>query len=571
LISPVAGNGSAQRENGHHAVAGGDHSPKISTKQVESYQRLTSDDSGAVGPIPFSSPANIPSRYSTQSSTMSHSSSFAGGGGVGSPAMGSSMGSVGSVGSMRGGLFIPKSSALGEQEIEPTSLADPDSLFVTIDSLIVHYKLTVNGRPVVSGRDRRTESGDFEIVPKDPERGIASSAVVVYDDAPTGIQDGSSSSSAAASSTLPSPPQSSYFDSASAATSSAFSSTHQPNSSGSTSVFHSPLVFMHGFGSSLFCWRSVWRELSGFSPILLAFDRPGFGLTSRPIKDPSTGSFGTWIDKSKGGRGVLREQENPYTQEYSVKLLFKLLTTLGLDQRKSVLVAHSTGGAISVRAAIERPELVSGCFLVSPHLFTAGFPSMLKSLLKTKLGKMITQQLVRSELGEVALKRAWFNGAHIPADALTNYQRILRVRGQMEALLEIAQTAPKSDDPWVKLSERMGELAGPNRSGRSASNAGRRRVSDEEEPPSPAVGGTPVCILHGIQDKLVDVSESVKAWREMRSDGVNVTLVKIDHCGHVPHEEFPSVVIEHLHAFLRDMETPQQATEQQQPEDALDL
>lgn len=529
LISPVSASGGMRDrdlQNGHPAAASVEHSPRIHPKQVDSYQRLTSDDSGSAGgvPVPFSSPATaIPtsSRSLTSSaSSMSHSSSFIGSvpnGSVGS-------GSVGA-GSLRGGLFLPKSS---EQEIEPSALADQDSLFVEIDSIIVHYKLSVGARPVLSGRNR-TESSDFVVVPQDPERGIVTSAVTheAHTDGPDatsahthGASSLSSSAGTGAPSSLASP---SYFDSASAATSSAFQSEYPPSSQ-----LHSPLVLMHGFGASLFTWRSTWLELSRHSPILLSFDRPGFGLTSRPVRD-STGSFGTWVDRSAGGRGVLREQENPYTQEYAVKLLFKLLTTLGLTQRKSVLVAHSTGGAIAVRAAIERPDLIGGCFLISPHLLTAGFPSMLKSLLKTKLGKIITQQLVRSELGEVTLKRAWYDSAHIPPDTLANYQRLLRVKGQMEALIEIAQTAPKPDDPWVKLSDRLRELAGPNATPAGAHDA------DEEDPSSPAVGGTPVCILHGIQDKLVDVSESVKAYKQMRRDGVNVTLIKLGQTtGHAP-------------------------------------
>jgi alpha-beta hydrolase superfamily lysophospholipase len=41
------------------------------------------------------------------------------------------------------------------------------------------------------------------------------------------------------------------------------------------------LVLLHGFGASTFSWREVLAPLAEVGTVI-AFDRPGFGLTSRP-------------------------------------------------------------------------------------------------------------------------------------------------------------------------------------------------------------------------------------------------------------------------------------------------
>jgi pimeloyl-ACP methyl ester carboxylesterase len=52
------------------------------------------------------------------------------------------------------------------------------------------------------------------------------------------------------------------------------------NKKASTSV---PAILLHGFGASLFSWSRVLKPLADIiGSRVVAFDRPGFGLTSRP-------------------------------------------------------------------------------------------------------------------------------------------------------------------------------------------------------------------------------------------------------------------------------------------------
>jgi len=49
-----------------------------------------------------------------------------------------------------------------------------------------------------------------------------------------------------------------------------------------------PLVLLHGFGASTFSWHEVQAPLA-VDRLVVAFDRPGFGLTERPMP-PSPGT-----------------------------------------------------------------------------------------------------------------------------------------------------------------------------------------------------------------------------------------------------------------------------------------
>jgi pimeloyl-ACP methyl ester carboxylesterase len=466
-------------------------------------------------------------------------------------------GLLGGAGGVGGGSLDASSSSGQAQEVEPQALADPDSLFMQIDSLQVHFKLSVGGRPVI-GQGPDVQKGARAAVIEalrgaNPNNAAAAAAAAsdaagsdadslslseaggVGEDAPLrGVTTYSADGSGAAATTTDAQSQAAAAEAAAAA------------AAARALQFRHPVVLLHGFGHSLFQWRTVWADLSAQCAVLIAFDRPGFGLTSRPLRDAS-GGYGSFIEREepsrdgKEGRGHLVEQECPYTAEYSQRLLLTLLDKLGIGSANPALfVGHSTGGTTALRAAIASPQRCLGLFLVSPHVLTSGFPDMVKQLLKTRLGNLIVRQLVRSEMGEVALKRAWYNSNAVPAEVIANYQRNLAVKHNMESLIEIAAAASvgadqiSGRDRLANLAECLHMLA----PGQTDHNA-----------PAP-----PVCILHGLQDRLVDISESVRVFKLLKSEGAAVTLIKASRCGHVPHEEFPTLFLEHLFGFMHLLE-----------------
>src|SRR4030042_1807119 len=72
------------------------------------------------------------------------------------------------------------------------------------------------------------------------------------------------------------------------------------------------LVLLHGFAASVFSWREVMGPLAE-SHTVAAFDRPGFGLTKRPLP-------GGW------------QGQNPYSPEAQVDLTVALMDVLSIDR-----------------------------------------------------------------------------------------------------------------------------------------------------------------------------------------------------------------------------------------------
>mmetsp|Transcript_10073 Transcript_10073/g.18327 ORF Transcript_10073/g.18327 Transcript_10073/m.18327 type:complete len:598 (-) Transcript_10073:155-1948(-) len=269
------------------------------------------------------------------------------------------------------------------------------------------------------------------------------------------------------------------------------------NTSDSNSSESRPtLILLHGFGGSVFSWNKIWHELASNDEVgnVLAFDRPGFGLTSRPTAED-------W-------------EHNPYTQQFSLMLLFKLMDFLGIQ--KASFVGHGSGGALAVLAAAMRPNRVHMLGLVSPAIYTSGFPTFLRSLFRTRLGKSIVTDLVRSEMGELLLRRSYHDKKRLTADVLQTYKNLLKVHNWDSALLEMTRVQPK-----VKVETKV------------------------------ALVQCPLAIIHGGKDKLISINESKRLMKALERHGQHGELFAIESCGHVPHEEIPEDFTEVLLKSLR--------------------
>ena len=99
-----------------------------------------------------------------------------------------------------------------------------------------------------------------------------------------------------------------------------------------------PILFLHGFGSSLQTWNS-WSEALSSEYRVISVDLPGFGLTGA---DPS----GT------------------YTDQRSVEVLEAFLKALQIP--KVVLVGNSMGGKFAWQFAARYPNQVAKLVLISP-------------------------------------------------------------------------------------------------------------------------------------------------------------------------------------------------------------
>ncbi len=255
------------------------------------------------------------------------------------------------------------------------------------------------------------------------------------------------------------------------------------------------LVLLHGFGASVFSWRKVVAPLAEVGTVI-AFDRPGFGLTARPLP-------GEW------------SAENPYSPEAQADLTVALLDELGVE--KAVLVGHSAGGTIAVLTALRHPERVESLVLVDAAIYTqGGTPSWLRPLLLTpqmrRLGPLLVRSIVR--WGEAAIRTAWDDPDLITVELLSGYKKPLQAENWDRALWEL-----------TLASHHLGLGAQLDRI------------------------GVPTLVITGDNDRIVPTEDSVRLAAELP----NAELVVIPDCGHVPQEERPEQFLQAVTDFVMQL------------------
>jgi pimeloyl-ACP methyl ester carboxylesterase len=258
------------------------------------------------------------------------------------------------------------------------------------------------------------------------------------------------------------------------------------------------LILLHGFGASSFSWREVTGPLSQ-SGTVIAYDRPAFGLTERPLPGPS------------GWTG-----ENPYGAEANISLLFGLMDALKIQ--KAVLVGNSAGGTVAVQSALKNPARVSGLVLVDAAVYPGSRGNrfgLLAPVINTPQMSRLGPYFVRSIAGDQGtqyLRSAWHDPSKI-TDAITLGYRIpLRVENWDIALWEYTKAGPGNED----LDRHLKELK------------------------------MPVLVIAGDDDQIIPTGLSV----QLGGDIPGAKLAILPGCGHVPHEECPQAFLKAIRDFL---------------------
>jgi pimeloyl-ACP methyl ester carboxylesterase len=251
------------------------------------------------------------------------------------------------------------------------------------------------------------------------------------------------------------------------------------------------LVLLHGFAASTFSWREVIGPMSEWGTVV-AFDRPGFGLTERPLQ---------WTGRS------------PYSPEAQPDLTVALMDALGIE--RAVLVGNSAGGTVALLTALTYPERVEALVLVDPAVYVRGMtPAWLRPFLNTPqmrhLGPLLARQI--REWGVDFARSAWHDPEKLTPEIWEGYARPLRAENWDRALWEVTRASHPLD-----LEKRLGEV----------------RV--------------PVLVITGDDDRIVPTQQSVRLAGEIPG----AQLVVIPECGHVPQEECPGPFLEAVEAFLR--------------------
>ncbi len=253
-------------------------------------------------------------------------------------------------------------------------------------------------------------------------------------------------------------------------------------------------VLLHAYGSNAFSFDLVLDDLARYGDVV-AFDRPGFGLSERPA--PS--DFGA--------------DASPYSYAAQVTQTVALIERLGL--RNVVLVGDNAGGVLALEVAIARPDLVAGLVLVGAPAYLlqqgGGAPGwVLRTPQLARLGPVFMRQLA-GQPGEQLYAGAWFDAGRI-----TLAQRAARsvgttVDGWDTALWQVTLAgAPQS------LVGRLGGVTAP------------------------------ALVLAGAAAGSVPASESERLAAELP----RASLARLDACGDLPQEECPGQFVDLVTAWL---------------------
>jgi len=252
-------------------------------------------------------------------------------------------------------------------------------------------------------------------------------------------------------------------------------------------------VLLHGFGASLYSWNAVMPPLGDLGTVI-AYDRPAFGLTERPLE---------W------------EGESPYSPQAQVDLLLGLLDRFGVEQ--AILVGNSAGGTVAMNFTLQHPDRVQALILVDPAVYGGGgAPRGTRWLLRTPqmrhLGPLIARQI--QTRGPELIRLAWYDPTRISEETLALYKKPLQVENWDRALWELTLASQESD-----LANRLDEFT------------------------------LPVLVITGEADKIVPTEQSIRLAEELP----DAQLVVIPQAGHLPHEEQPAAFLEAVEAFVQSL------------------
>jgi pimeloyl-ACP methyl ester carboxylesterase len=251
-------------------------------------------------------------------------------------------------------------------------------------------------------------------------------------------------------------------------------------------------ILLHGFGASLFSWREVMDDFAVRGRVV-AYDRPAFGLTSRPMPENWTA--------------------NPYSMDANIELLRGLMDVL--DIQKAVLVGNSAGGGVAAEFALRYPARVQALILVDPAVGNDGgrLPAWVMPLMATpqmrRLGPLFVRKIADS--GNDTIRMAWHDPGKVTDAIIAGYRKPLQVPNWERALYEFTIAAQPSD-----LSSRLSEISAP------------------------------ILILTGDDDRIIPTKQTVQLAGQMPS----AAFVILPDCGHVPQEECPDAFMQAIIQFL---------------------
>ena len=252
----------------------------------------------------------------------------------------------------------------------------------------------------------------------------------------------------------------------------------------------SPMVFLHGFGSSSRTWDAISKTLATKNKLFL-IDLKGFGLSDKPL-------------------------DKKYAISDQADIISDFIKKNNL--RNLVLVGHSMGGAITLLTFLklikEKINPIRGLILIDNPAYKQRLPEFMKILKIPILNEMLLAILPANFRTRMSLKRCFFDDTKITDEIIKNYGDFLDSAGTYHALIETAKKIiPKNANEIVSKYPEI---------------------------------NVPVLLIWGENDKIIPLS----IGQRLAQDIPNSELAIITQCGHIPPEEKPQETAEIISDFL---------------------
>jgi pimeloyl-ACP methyl ester carboxylesterase len=250
-----------------------------------------------------------------------------------------------------------------------------------------------------------------------------------------------------------------------------------------------PVVFLHGFASSIVTWRRVIPALAREHTVV-AIDLPGFGASDQP-PDLDASHYPKVIE------AVIRQ----------------------LDLARVSLVGNSLGGGAAVAFAAEHPQRVERLVLIDSagfHLRPEERPWLVRLVGSQRWGSLLEKIPLRRFLVRTALREVFYDDSLVTPQEVEEYVAPFWRPGALASARSLA--------------------ASPGWTDASAFDALVARVR------------APTLVVWGREDRWIPVADADRFVAAIPGARQQI----LERCGHMPQEERPDEVVALLNAFLRE-------------------
>ena len=154
-----------------------------------------------------------------------------------------------------------------------------------------------------------------------------------------------------------------------------------------------PVVFIHGFAATFYCWRFNAEPLAVDRPVF-APDLPGFGLSDKP-------------------------RDYDYSLDSYADFIAAYMDEMGVE--RAVLVGNSMGGGIAMRTEVRHPDRVAGLVLIDALGYFKNEFYFYKALSIYPLAEIIMSLNNRPVMTMILKTRVYVDDAYVTDEVVDSF------------------------------------------------------------------------------------------------------------------------------------------------------